>query len=76
MKLKLAIAACVAALVVPATPAAADNTIPGTCYETKIPGGTTSYPCECLVGVPWVTVTPPRTVTITYCHVGDPIGNG
>ena len=78
MKLKLALAACVAALVVPAAPASAEEAIPGTCYETTFPGGgTRSYPCECLVGVPWVTVSPPPpTITVTYCHVGDPIGNG
>ena len=78
MKLKLAMAACLTAFVVlPAAPATADEGIPGTCYETTFPGGgTSSYPCECLVGVPWVTLNPGRTITISYCHVGDPIGGG
>jgi hypothetical protein len=76
MKLKLAVAACLA-LVLSAAPAGATEAIPGTCYETTFPGGgTSSYPCECLVGVPWVTLNPGRTITISYCHVGDPIGGG
>jgi hypothetical protein len=76
MKLKLALA-CLVALVIPAAPAMADEAIPGTCYETTFPGGgTTVSPCECLVGVPWVTINPGRTISITYCHVGDPIGGG
>jgi hypothetical protein len=75
MKLKLALAAFVA-IVVPAAPAMAEA-IPGTCYETTFPGGnTTSYDCECLVGIPWVTPGPGRGITITYCHTGDPIGGG
>jgi hypothetical protein len=77
MKLKLALAACLAALVIPATPAVAEEAIPGTCYETTFPGPhTRTYECECLVGVPWVTHGPLLNFTITYCHVGDPIGGG
>ena len=73
MKLKLAIASCVAALALPMAPALAGGAIPGTCFETKIGGGggTTTYPCECLVGIPWVTVnsTNPLSITISYCIV-------
>jgi hypothetical protein len=78
MKFKLALAACLAALVIPAAPAMADEGIKGTCYETTVPGGTTTHhECECLVGTNGVIVSPPPpTITITYCHAGDPIGNG
>ena len=79
MKLRLLLVACLAALALPASPAvAAEESIPGTCYETTFPGGgTRSYPCECLVGVPWVTVSPPPpTITVTYCHANLGIGGG
>lgn len=71
MKLKLAIAACAAAVALPMTTAAAGEAIPGTCFETNIGGGggTTATPCECLVGVPFATVNSvnPLSVTIFYC---------
>lgn len=80
MRLKVALAgACLAAALLPAAPAAAAEGIPGTCYETTIggSGGTRSYPCECLIGLPWVTVSPPPpTFTITYCHVYIPLLDG
>ncbi len=81
MKLKLAIASCVAALALPMAPALAGDAIPGTCYETTMAEGklprTTTYPCECLVGiqgfsVEWVGNYP--WITITYCHVFIPRG--
>lgn len=75
MKLKLAIAACLAAAVLPAAPAAADEGIPGTCYETRISriGGISRsvYDCECLA-MAWPEVQG-SDIVITVCHVGDPI---
>ena len=74
MRLKVAIAACIAALALPMAPAAADEGIPGTCYETRISryGRSTSvYPCECLA-MAWPEVQGPEIV-ITVCHAGDPI---
>jgi hypothetical protein len=71
MKLKLAIATCVAALALPMTPAIASDAIPGTCFETNVGGGggTTTYQCECLVGVPVVRIesTNPLSITLIYC---------
>lgn len=71
MKRKLALAVCAAAIALPGTTAAASEAIPGTCFETNIGGGegTNTYPCECLVGVPWVTIksTNPLSITLTYC---------
>lgn len=75
MKVNLAIAACAAALALPMAPAAADEGIPGTCYETRISriGGITRsvYECECLA-MAWPEVHG-SDVVITVCHVGDPI---
>ncbi len=86
MKLRLAIAACVAALVVPVAPALALPTapigaaegIPGTCYETRIsrysPITWTVYRCECLLSA-WPEVQG-SDIVFTYCHAGDPIAIG
>ena len=68
MKLKLAIAASIAALALPMSSALAGDAIPGTCFETNIGGGggTTTFPCECLVGVPFVT-RQGTSITLHYC---------
>ncbi len=75
MKSKLALAACLAALALPAAPAAANEAIPGTCYETRVSrytGITRSvYACECLVSA-WPEVQG-SDVVFTWCHAGDPI---
>ena len=70
MKLKLAVAAFIAALVLPTAPAMADEAIRGTCYDITIPFGITAiYECECLAGVQDVSISPPPpTVTVTVCH--------
>ena len=78
MKRKIALAACAAALVLPATTAAANDAIPGRCYEVTLGGLVVdSYPCECLIGLPWVDVdtAPPPNITITFCHANLGIGN-
>lgn len=80
MKLKIALAACLAAFALPSAPAAAAEGIPGTCYDIVLPFGDVSegYECECLLGVQGVEVSPPPpTVTITVCHANiDPLGGG
>ena len=71
----LALAACLAAFAIPTVPAAADEAIPGTCYEITLGGLVVDkYSCECLIGLPWVDVdtAPPPNVTITFCHVSLP----
>ncbi len=71
MKLKIAIAACAAAVALPMTTATANEAIPGTCFETNVGGGggTVTYPCECLITppIPRIDSLNPLSITFFYC---------
>jgi hypothetical protein len=71
MKLKLVLAACLAAAVFPMASAGAAEGIPGICHTYDIsPSGDvthTTSECECLASVEDVQVTPTRHLLVTYC---------
>ena len=72
MRSKLAVVACiVAAFALPSSPAVANDSVKGVCYDIVLPFGDVSdpYECECLAGINGVEISPPPpTITITICH--------
>lgn len=71
MKMKLAVAACLAALVLPMAPASADEGIPGTCTTIEIYGtqvSSSSSPCECILFV-WPPEFYGGRIVLKYCTV-------